>query len=187
MSEANAKMKKRNQAGFTLAEVLVTLAIIATMAAVLLPALNSQLSKGDAGRVASDLVTIRTGSQAFLSDVHRYPGTITQLTTSVGTTDLLVQPIPTVLAGKWKGPYVNKGVVLNTSVGVISDAFTSVSTTNGINFLTISITGVALSDFQKIEDIIDEGVSAATASSTGQIRWLVASSGTLQYLALPIQ
>ncbi|MDQ6718185.1 MAG: type II secretion system GspH family protein, partial [Gemmatimonadota bacterium] len=51
---ARQQTAAKGRRGFTLAEVLVTLAIIAVMAAVLLPALNSQISKGDAGRLASD-------------------------------------------------------------------------------------------------------------------------------------
>src|SRR6266550_2689580 len=78
----------KTRRGFTLAEVLVTLAIIAIMAAILLPALNSQISKGDAGKIASDLTNIQQAAQAFVSDVHRYPADLTQLTTSVGTTDI---------------------------------------------------------------------------------------------------
>src|SRR5438552_3028167 len=81
---------KSNHRGFTLAEVLVTLAIIAVMAAVLLPALNSQLSKGDTGRLESDLTTIQSAAQAFVSDVHRFPANVAALTTAItsGTVDL---------------------------------------------------------------------------------------------------
>lgn len=181
------KGQARLKSGFTLAEVLVTLAIIAVMAAVLLPSLNSQLSKGDAGRVAADLTSIQTGAQAFLSDVHRYPLNMSQLTTSVGTTDVLNQSIPATLLTKWKGPYVSKDAVVNTSVGAISSTFSSVAAGNGINYLGIAITGVAASDFQKIEDILDEGLSAGTASTTGLVRYAATNSGTVTYLALPIQ
>lgn len=175
--------------GFTLAEVLVTLAIIAVMAAVLLPSLNSQLSKGDAGRVAADLTSIQTGAQAFLSDVHRYPKCISQLTTSAAGTcsskDILDQDIPSTLLTKWKGPYIAKDAIGNTSVGVISPTFTSVSGTNAVFYMSVSVTGVAASDFQKIDDILDEGLTPS--STAGLVRYAASPSSTLTYLALPIQ
>lgn len=172
------------RSGFTLAEVLVTLAIIAVMAAVLLPALNSQLSKGDTGRLASDFTNIQTGAQAFVSDVHRYPATVSQLTTALsGTpTDLLTVAIPATLVAKWKGPYINRDVG-NTAGGAISTSFASVAGGNGVNYLTVTVTGISLTDFTNIEAILDEGVAGA-ASSTGSIRY---TGTTLTFLALPIQ
>lgn len=174
------------RAGFTLAEVLVTLAIIAVMAAVLLPALNSQLSKGDTGRLASDFTNIQTGVQAFVSDVHRYPATVAQLTTALSGTpnDLLGVSIPATLVAKWKGPYITRDVG-NTAGGAISTAFTSVAGGNGVNYLTVSVTGITSGDFANIEAILDEGVSGVS-TTTGSIRYNAGSS-TLTFLALPIQ
>jgi len=174
------------RSGFTLAEVLVTLAIIAVMAAVLLPALNSQLSKGDTGRLASDFTNIQTGAQAFVSDVHRYPATVSQLTNALSGTplDLVGVAIPATLVAKWKGPYINRDVG-NTAGGVISTSFTSVPGGNAVNYLTVTVTGVSLTDFTNIEALLDEGVSG-TSTTSGSIRYNAASS-TLTFLALPIQ
>lgn len=172
--------------GFTLAEVLVTLAIIAVMAAVLLPALNSQLSKGDTGRLASDLTNIQTAAQAFVSDVHRFPATTTQLTTAItsGSADLLTNTIPGTLTAKWKGPYLAKDAVANTAGGVISPTFTSVTGGNAINYLTVSVTGVSVQDFANIENILDEGTASTTSAAAGNIRY---TGTTLTFLAIPVQ
>ncbi len=172
--------------GFTLAEVLVTLAIIAIMAAVLLPALNQQISKGETGRLASDLTNIQTAAQAFLSDVHRYPSTLAQLTTSVSGTDINGTTIPTALQQKWKGPYISRDVIANTgSGGTIANAF-AIVTSNSINYLTVNVSNIALSDFANIESVLDEGTASSTSSTVGNIRYNSASS-TLSFLALPIQ
>ena len=179
--------------GFTLAEVLVTLAIIAVMAAVLLPALNSQLQKGDTGRLASDLTNIQTAAQAFVSDVHRYPANITQLTTALSLTsspnDLTSTPIPLTLTAKWKGPYLTKDVVGNTAGGAIVSTFSEVPVSAGssINFLAVTVTGVSAGDFANIENILDEGTPTAGSTTAGSIRWSSAGSSTLTFLALPIQ
>ena len=176
----------RKRRGFTLAEVLVTLAIIAVMAAVLLPALNSQLQKGDAGRLASDLTNIQTAAQAFVSDVHRFPASVTELTTALtsGSADLSSTTIPATLVAKWKGPYLAKDVVGNTAGGVISPTFTSVAGANAVDYLTVTITGVSVTDFSNLEAILDEGTTSSTSSTAGSIHY---SGTTLTFLALPIQ
>jgi prepilin-type N-terminal cleavage/methylation domain-containing protein len=178
--------------GFTLAEVLVTLAIIAVMAAVLLPALNSQLAKGDTGRLASDLTNIQTAAQAFVSDVHRYPANISQLTTALSLTsspnDLTSTPIPLTLTAKWKGPYLTKDVVGNTAGGAISSSFGyTQNSSNSLYYLTVSVTGVSASDFANIENILDEGTPTAQSTTAGSVRWVSTGSSTLTFLALPVQ
>ncbi|MDQ6718269.1 MAG: type II secretion system protein GspG [Gemmatimonadota bacterium] len=176
--------------------MLVTLAIIAVMAAVLLPALNQQIAKGDTGRLSSDLTNIQTAAQAFVSDVHRYPTTVAQLTTSVssGTGSLPValnadgstSTIPSALQAKWKGPYLARDVLSTTGGGgTISTTFTAVAA--GANsYLTVSVTGVGFIDFANIEAVLDEGTTSTTSTTAGNIRY---SSGTsiLTFLALPIQ
>ena len=174
--------------GFTLAEVLVTLSIIAIMAAVLLPALNSQIGKGDAGRVASDLTNIQTGAQAFLSDVHRYPGSLTHLTNIIATNqnDLQGNAYPSTLVAKWKGPYVQKDAVSPSGIGTFVTNFTTATGSNSISYLTVQLTNVSFQDFARIEDLLDEGNSSSTSSTSGLVRWSSTAS-TLSYLALPIQ
>lgn len=176
----------RIRRGFTLAEVLVTLAIIAIMAAVLLPALNQQLSKGDTGRLASDLTNIQTAAQAFLSDVHRYPSTLSQLTTSVTGTDINSIAIPAALQLKWKGPYISRDVVANTGAGgTIASSF-AIITSNSIPYLTINVSPIAPSDFASLESMLDEGTASSTSSTAGNVRYS-STSQTLSFLALPIQ
>src|SRR5688500_4213907 len=103
-------MRTASRGGFTLPEVLVTIAIVATLAAVLLPALNNQLSKGDAGRLTSDLVAVQTAVGAFTSDVRRYPLDLTDLKTKPAGSDLdiLGAAYGTTLVNKWRGPYLSK-------------------------------------------------------------------------------
>lgn len=180
-------MKKETR-GFSLAEVLVTLSIIAIMAAVLLPALNSQIGKGDAGRVASDLTNIQTGAQAFLSDVHRYPASLTHLTTAItaSQSDLLLATYPSTLVAKWKGPYVQKDAISPSGIGTFTSAFGTTAGGNGINYLSVSLTGVSSADFSRLEDLLDEGNLSSTSSTSGLVRYSSTNS-TLTYLALPIQ
>ncbi|MEO7647155.1 MAG: type II secretion system protein [Gemmatimonadaceae bacterium] len=189
MESVTMMKNKKARRGFTLPEVLVTLAIVATLSAVLLPALNNQLSKGDAGRLTSDLVAVQTAVGAFTSDVRRYPLDLTDLIAKPGSADLdvLGNAFGAVLINKWRGPYLSKelsGTNLPTGYGVnISGTFTRTSY-NAIEYLTITIPSLTAAEFNNIDQIIDETAN----SSTGQLRFTVSgTSTTTTFYAAPIQ
>lgn len=182
-------MNKDSRRGFTLPEVLVTLAIVATLAAVLLPALNNQLTKGDSGRLTSDLVAVQTAVGAFTSDVRRYPLDLTDLVTKPGSTDddILSNDFGSVLINKWRGPYLTKELSsgnMPTGYGAtIAGTFTKTSY-NGIDYVTISVSPLTPKEFDSIDQIIDESAN----STAGQLRFTGNSvSGTATFYAVPIQ
>ena len=173
--------------GFTVVEILVALAIIATLAAILIPALGSNIGKSDTSRMATDLSSIQTAAQSFVGDVHRFPSSISELTTNIvanSSTDIDGGTIPSNLAPRWKGPYLSRTVITNTATGAISDAFTKVVGDNGGNYLTVTVTGISPTDFAGIEDLLDNGTTSSTSSTAGSIRY---TGTTLTFLALPIQ
>ena len=176
----------RARKGFTLPEVLVTLAIVATLTAVLLPALNNQLSKGDASRVTNDLVAIRTAVGAFTSDVRRYPSALVQLKTAPlsSATDVLGNQLGSTLINRWRGPYLSKDLngsnAMPTGYGGVISASLGTITYNGIPYLRIQTTGLTEAEFNNIDQIIDETVN----SSTGQLTF---DGTTVTWAATPIQ
>lgn len=182
----NVSRSKSRRSGFTLVEVLVTLAIVAILAAVLLPSLTSQLSKGDTGRVAGDLTSIQSAAQAYVSDVRRYPKLLADLTTAItaSSTDIDNASIPANLLAKWKGPYLGRDVG-NTAGGVISTTFSKTAGANGVNYLGVTVTAVTPAEFANVEALFDDGVSG-TSSTNGLVLYNAGSS-TLTFLALAIQ
>ena len=175
--------------GFTLAEILIALALIAILAAVLLPTVAGQILKGDAGRVMQDLEAVRSGADQFLADVHRYPGKVSDLTTAITTakTDINGNTYPSGLVSKWSGPYLTKDT-LNASIqtgfgGSIVNTFTKNMNTNGVNYVTVMIVGIAYPDFARIDVQLD-----GTADSTkGLLRFKPGTVDTIKFLATPIQ
>jgi general secretion pathway protein G len=90
-------------AGYTLTEMLVVIAIIGLIAAVLTPNLMGQLGRARVKSAQLQLESVAAGVEMFRSDVGRYP------TQSEGLKALLVEP--TDVEG-WTGPYIKSASAL---------------------------------------------------------------------------
>lgn len=182
------------RAGFTLAEILVALALIALLAAVLLPTVAGQILKGDTGRVVQDIEAVRAGAEQFLVDIRRYPGRYSDLSRAITTTntDVLGVAYSAGHVSKWKGPYITKDTI-NASVetgygGRITNDFMSVTNTNAVAYLTVVATGIAAADFDRIDEQVDGASVSPAGRTTGRLRWVSAGGvDSLKYLAIPIQ
>ena len=176
--------------GFTLVEVLVILAILAALAAILVPTVANQVRKADVGRVVGDLDNLRTGVEAFLVNVHRYPGDAHDLGTPISGTDTDINgaTYPVGLISRWEGPYVDRvvsdGGSFETGFGAtIQDNFTKTEypAASGVNYLTVRVHDLALPEFTTIDEAIDDGDGAAA----GRLRHFTPGDSA-HYLALPI-
>jgi prepilin-type N-terminal cleavage/methylation domain-containing protein len=176
--------------GFSLAEILVAIAIIAVVGAIVIPSIGGQLRSGDESRVQQDLTTLRTGAEQFLADVRRYPNSVGQLVVKPATTEsgLTGGVYTTAQTGRWRGPYLNKD-----SASAIKTGYDlSVATTFGfVNFpgttqkyLSIDIAAVDTGYARGIDRKMDDGVE-----NSGMVQYTIAASPTttLKFYALPIQ
>src|SRR5438477_11685217 len=94
---------KRRRSGFTLPEVLVTVTVVAVLAAVVVPAVTQYSSKGDTPTLLGDIDQVRSAVTAYVADVKAYPATFYDLVSSSAT--------------GWKGPYFTGTLVGTTGAG----------------------------------------------------------------------
>ena len=112
------RLKASVKNGFTLIEVLVTVVVIGVLAAVVIPAVTSQVTAGDSSRVINDLNNVRTGIENFDIAVRQFPGDVEDLVNKPGTTttgsgtDVDADISGGSLTGNagWNGPYIEATV-----------------------------------------------------------------------------
>jgi general secretion pathway protein G len=93
--------------GFTLIELLVVIAIIATLAAVVAPAILGNVGEARKATVKSQLEVIALALDAYRLDNDEYPST------AQGLDALRTLPVSGTPPKNWKGPYLRQPVPLD--------------------------------------------------------------------------
>jgi len=114
-------------AGYTLTEILVVMAIIGLIAAVLTPGLVGQLGRARSKTAQVQLETVAAAVESFRSDVGRYPSD------SEGLNALVSQPGG---VDGWTGPYVKGAKLLSDPWG---HAIEYKQTEEGLAFVVTSL------------------------------------------------
>ena len=163
--------RSRRHGGFTLPEVLVTVAIVAILAAVVVPTVTQQLGKGDGPALASSIGSLRTSITAFVSDVRKFPMRLSHLSNQISATDTTL--IVTELYGgpaatRWKGPYAAFSLTANDSLPLGMDLKAGDSLRVANNQLEVWLGGIT-SDAEMVR--IDALIDNSTGAAAGSLRW----------------
>ena len=106
-SRIEARSRHRVRAAFTLIELLVTIAIIATLAAVVAPALFGNVGEARRNSVRSQLQIFALALDAYRLDNDEFP------TTEQGLEALRTFPVSGDAPKNWKGPYLRQLVPMD--------------------------------------------------------------------------
>lgn len=176
--------QRSRRGGFTLPEVLVTVAIVAVLAAMVVPAVTQQISKGDEGQFSGSIRNLQTAITAYVSDVRRFPYDLTQLETVPTNGDSAWGPAGTLnaaLVARWKGPYLQGSLTTGDSVDLGFGLFGKSQMRVDGNYLILRIDGTTSEAvFAKVDSLIDK----ADGQADGSLRWTdTGTPGTLDSLA----
>lgn len=70
--QKNMLTKRRNQSGFTLMELMITVAIVGTLAAVAYPAYTDSVSKGKRAEARTALINLLQQQERYLTQMNTY-------------------------------------------------------------------------------------------------------------------
>ncbi len=181
----------KRASGFTLIEVLVTLAIIAAMVAVMLPSLSSRIRTGGSANLTQNLKTINDAMQKYRENVGYYPLQLVNLTTRPNTanTDACGSTLSSTDVALWQGPYLALSVTSNglqSGDAVIRNTLTRTPTTTSSSTVmdgTLSV--FADSVTQAIATDIETTLDAGTADfNAGTVRY--STTGHIITYLIPI-
>lgn len=156
-----SSIPSRHRRGFTLVETVVTVGLLAVLAAFVVPSVIRKADSADPVKVASDLNSISTAVQTFTSDMKGImPGDIQDLTQPVLVNSVCnrVSPCDSVLSHReaytasqavlWKGPYLSASIERDPNallrsgyVADFSNTLTRFDAVNGVPELCQLTTG----------------------------------------------
>lgn len=171
----------KNRRGFTLAETLVTVAIVAVLAAIVVPAVTQQIGKGDTNQVTGTLAGLQTAITSYVSDVRRFPRHVKQLQVAPAGGDSANPSglLNAAQAAGWKGPYLQTTMTTNDSTPLGYGLFVKNSMRVAGNQLILRIEGsTSEALFIQLDAEIDQG----TGLSAGLLQW-TAAGGILDSIA----
>lgn len=180
----------RNRRGFSLTETMVSVGIMASVAAVVTPSVNDYLERVRLDKMKGSLEGFALAVEAFSNDVKRTPGTMKQLSQAITTADASTCGVTYTsgLANAWGGPYIVRAVT-GTQVPMAAGIARTVFGRDAVqNHLILYIDDVRVSDAAQLNDIMDGDLDTpadpATGNATGGVQWNVPNSEgvvTLRY------
>lgn len=187
-AEMRATVASRVRVGFTLAEILIALAILAVLAAVLYPTAAAQLRSGQSAAIGNQLDNLRQALANYRQNVTRYPSALTQLTTQ--PTGVSLDACGTTIgagnAALWRGPYIAQDIVGNMPVAdaLVINGLTRIPPAGAGQPGLLQITVASVDSALAVD--LERQFDGNNNFLTGTIQWTTLGVDTLKFL-IPIR
>ena len=162
----------RMRRGFTLAEIMVAMALIAVLAAVLIPTVRGRLQDSYEDALVEEYANLASAIQAYRQDVGKYPPRLDYLSAlPASPVDRCNVALSASAQANWRGPYVTRYVANSTGyLFAQKDTVVDVLSANASSpaGILIRIEGPDTTTAHDVDVKID-GIPIATQ---GQLRWL---------------
>lgn len=171
--------------GFSLVETLVAIAILALLAAVVIPTVKSQLDRSEVSAIAENLHSLREAILAYRENVGFYPSELVQLATIPGALGVTTNSscgtaTPAANIARWRGPYIAQAIttsgIPSGEVTILNALVRSPSTATWPNppdgTLRVEVSDAYNAPGQTFVAEVERAFDGASNDlSTGAIRW----------------
>lgn len=166
----------RGQAGFTLLEITIVLAIVALITGFIMTRMVGRTVDGEAAALSRNLSSLSDAVSAFRQDVRRYPSRLSYLTSEPGngTTDSCGNTLPARFRAYWRGPYAERSI---TTAGVATGTSTILDSVARL-VPADTVIRISVSDVDEaVAELVDRSFEASTSLTAGTVQWTDAGGG----------
>jgi prepilin-type N-terminal cleavage/methylation domain-containing protein len=182
----------RGRGGFTLIEILVSLILLAVLAAAVFPVVTQQIGAADAPALANDLSAVKTALDTYNANTGTFAGDVEDLVYKPAATEhtILAATYTTKELRGWNGPYLevfmqdgtatlntddiangfgfmeNPLVCVDSDVSPEADPVALACVKNSGHFVSVHLSAFTVEEFLKLNDIVDLSEEGAGFTET---------------------
>lgn len=169
------------RAGFTLPEVLTSMALIGVLASVVVPTVRGRMEDGYEDAVIQEFQSLSSALTAYRQDVGHYPPSLDYLSAlPANPRDFCGHALGANDIAKWNGPYTSRTISANYVIGQ-RDAVQITLQRPITTAIGVQISGADTSTARSIDYKID-GVNAPAA---GTLRYTSSNGSTVMTYVIP--
>lgn len=167
--------------GFTLPEVLTSMALVAVLASVVVPTVRGRMEDGYEDAVIQEFQSLSSAITAYRQDVGHYPPSLDYLSAMpTAALDFCGHALAATDIAKWNGPYTSRTISATYTIGQ-RDAVQLTLQRPATTAIGVRISGADTSTARSIDYKLD-GINSATA---GTLRYVSSNGTTVMTYVIP--
>lgn len=174
-------LTQRRRSGFTLPEVLTSMALVAVLASVVVPTVRGRMTDGYEDAVIQEFQSLSSAITAYRQDVGHYPPSLAYLSAlPASPRDFCGHVLGANDAANWNGPYTSRTITATYTVGQ-RDAVQVTLQRPATTVIGVQVSGADTSTARNIDYKID-GINGAAG---GTLRYTSSNGTTVMTYVIP--